>query len=126
LQSIGQVADASIQGVHSEIEEADETQLLFAISNRGISFIDVARPTVLPSSVPSFASAPAAQPSQGPFIGGTATLLSGQNFEASAQIKFGPQLAAAPAVNPTQIQVAAPASITNDTVNLTAYFPSGG
>jgi hypothetical protein len=125
MRPIGQVPDASIQGVHSEIEEADETQLLFGIANRGVSFIDAAKPVALPSSVPSFASAPAAQPSQGPFTGATATLLSGQNFESSAQIKFGQRLASALAVSPAQIQVAAPPSVVNGAVNVTAYFPSG-
>lgn len=125
MQPIGQVADASIQGVHSEIEEADETHLLFGIANRGISFIDTAKPSALPPSVPSFASAPAAQLSQGPFTGGTATSLTGQNFESSAQIKFGQQLAPAPTVNPTQMQAAAPTSATNGAVNVTAFFPSG-
>jgi DNA-binding beta-propeller fold protein YncE len=125
MQSIGQVPDAFIQGVHSEIEEADETQLLFAISNRGITFIDAAHPTTLPSSVPSFAAAPAVQPSLGPFTGGTSAFLAGQNFEVGAQIKFGPWLASAPAVTSTQIQITAPPSIANGGVNLTAYFPSG-
>jgi IPT/TIG domain len=125
MQPIGQVPDASIQGVHSEIEEADETQLLFAISNRGISFIDAAKPGALPLTVPSFASAPAVQPSQGPVIGGTATSLAGQNFESTAQVKFGQQLAATAAVNAAQIQVTSPPSVTNGAVNVTAYFPSG-
>ncbi len=125
MQPIGQVPDASIQGVHSEIEEVDETHLLFGIANRGVTFIDAAKPVALPSSVPSFASAPAAQPSQGPFTGATATLLAGQNFESSAQIKFGQQLTAAPTVSPTQIQVAAPPSAVNGAVNVTVYFPSG-
>jgi len=125
IQPVGQVPDAGIQGVHSEIEEADETQLLFAISNRGISFVDATNPGALPSAVPSFASAPAAQPSLGPFTGGTSVFLAGQNFESSAQLRFGPWLAPAPAVSSTQIQVAAPASVTNGGVNLTAYFPSG-
>jgi DNA-binding beta-propeller fold protein YncE len=125
LQPLGQVPDPSIQGVHSEIEEADETQVLFAIANRGVSFIDAAHPGALPSSAPSFASAPAAQPSQGPFTGGTATFLPGQNFESSAQIKFGWQLATAATVTPAQIQVTAPPSVTNGPVNITAFFPSG-
>jgi IPT/TIG domain len=125
LQAIGQVADASIQGLHSEIEEADETQLLFGISNRGASFIDATKPSALPSSVPSFAPAPVAKPSQGPFTGGTATFLAGQSFEASAQIKFGQQLATAPTVGPSQIQAASPPSVTNGGANVTAYFPSG-
>jgi hypothetical protein len=125
MQPIGHVADASIQGVHSEIEEADETQLLFGIANRGISFIDSAKPSALPPAIPSFASAPAAQPSQGPFTGGTATFLAGQNFESSAQIKFGQQLAPAPTVSPTQMQAAAPPSVTNGAVTVAAFFPSG-
>ena len=125
MQSIGQVPDASIQGVHSEIEDTDETQLLFAISNRGVTFIDAGHPSALPSSVPSFASAPAAQPSQGPFTGGTPASLAGQNFESTAEIKFGPWLAPAPTVSSTQIQLTSPPSATNGAVNLTAYFPSG-
>ena len=125
LQFIGQAADASIQGVHSQLEEADETQRLFAISNRGVSFIDAVKPSALPSLVPSFASAPLAQPSQGPFTGGTATFVGGQNFESSVQIKFGQQLTTAPTVSPTQIQATSPPSVTNGPVNITAYFPSG-
>jgi DNA-binding beta-propeller fold protein YncE len=125
LEPIGQVPDASIQGVHSEIEEADETQLLFGISNRGVTFIDAAKPGTLPSLIPSFAQAPIAQPSQGPIIGGTATSLSGQNFEQGAQITFGAQLASVPTVSTAQIQVLAPPSVTNGAVNLTAFFSSG-
>jgi IPT/TIG domain len=125
LQSIGQVADASIQGVRSEIEGADETHLLFGISNRGTSFIDTAKPATLPASSPSFSSPPVAQLSQGPITGGTATFLSGQNLEASAQIKFGQQLAAASSISSTQIQAASPPSVTNGPANVTACFPSG-
>jgi hypothetical protein len=125
MQAVGQVPDAAIQGVHSEIEEADETQLLFAISNRGVTFIDAAKPSALPLSVPSFAFAPVAQPSQGPITGGTATTLTGLNFEASAKIKFGQQLATTATVSAARIQVTAPSSVTNGGVNITAYFPSG-
>jgi IPT/TIG domain len=126
MRPTGQVPDTSIQGVHSEIEEADEAQLLFAISNRGISFIDATKPvSALPLSVPSFTPPPAVQPSQGPITGGTATFLAGQNFESSAQVKFGQQLATIAAVSAAQIQATAPPSVTNGSVNLTAYFPSG-
>ena len=125
MQPLGQVPDASIQGMHSEIEEADETQLLFGISNRGVGFIDAAKPAALPSSAPSFAPAPAAEPSQGPIAGGTPVFLIGQNFESTAQITFGQQLAPAPSVSPTQIQVTAPPSVVNGAVNVVAYFPSG-
>src|SRR5260370_23450386 len=92
---------------------------------RVVSFIDPASPSPPPPLVPSFASAPAAQPSQGSFTGGTATFLIGQNFESSAQIKFGWQLGAAATVSPTQIQVTAPPSVINGPVNVTAFFPSG-
>jgi len=125
MQPIGQVPDASIQSVHSEIEEADETKLLFAISNRGVSFIDAAKPSALPPLVPSFAFAPVAEPSQGPITGGTATSLAGQNFESTAQIKFGQQPATTASVSAAQIRVTAPPSVTNGAVALTAYFPSG-
>src|SRR3984893_11012317 len=125
MRPIAQVPDASIQGVHSEIEEADETQLLFGISNRGITFIDAAKPTALPSLVPSFASAPAAQPSQGPYTGGTATILAGQNFESTVQLKFGQQLATPATIGLAQIQATAPPSVINGAVNVTAYFLSG-
>jgi hypothetical protein len=125
MQPIGQVPDAPIQAVHSEIEEADETKLLFAISNRGITFIDAAKSSALPLLVPSFAFAPVAQPSQGPITGGTATSLVGQNFESTAQVKFGQQLAPTATVSAAQIQVTAPPSVTNGAVTVTAYFPSG-
>jgi len=125
LQPLGQVPDVFIQGVHSEIEEADETQLLFAISNRGVTFIDAAKPGALPALVPSFAPAPTAEPSQGPIIGGTAIFLSGQNFEPNPQIKFGQELAAPPTATPSQIQASATPSVVAGAVNITAYFPSG-
>ena len=38
-QLIGRVPDAAIQGISSEIEESDETQLLFGLANRGVSFV---------------------------------------------------------------------------------------
>ena len=126
LQLIGQVADASVQGVHSEIEEADETQLVFGIANRGVSFIDAAKPVALSAAGPSFASAPAVQPSQGTITGGTSAFLSGQGFESSVQLKFGTQLAnSATVMSPTQVQTTSPPSVINGAVNLTAYFPSG-
>ncbi len=52
LQTIGQVPDTAIQGVQSEIEDVDETQLLFAIANRGVSFIDAANSSTLPQLPP--------------------------------------------------------------------------
>src|SRR5260370_19495751 len=126
LQSLGLVPDPSIQAVRSEIEEADESQLLFAIANRGVSFLDASKPRALPPTFPSFASAPVAQPSQGPVTGATATVLSGQNFESAAQVKFAAQLACAASVTGSSlIQASSPPSIVNGAVNLSAYFPSG-
>ena len=126
LQPIGQLPDPAIEAVHSELEDADETQLLFAIANRGVSFVDAAKPLTLPATVPTFASVPVAQPSQGPALGGTATIITGQNFESAAQLRFGSQLATSPAVlGPTQIQATSPPSLSSTPVSLTAFFPSG-
>lgn len=126
LHLIGQVPDLWIQGGRSEIEEADETKLLFGMANRGVSFIDAATPGTLPASVPAFAAAPSAQPSEGPNAGGTASILGGQNFQATAQVRFG--LQAAPSVSvvgATQITTTSPPSVANGAVNVSAYFPSG-
>ena len=126
LHSFGQVPDTAIQRVHTEIEEADDTHLLFALANRGISFVDAAKPLALPSSTPVFAAAPIAQPSEGPFTGGTTISLSGQNFESTVELKFGQQIATNVTVSSaTQIQSSSPASAAVGPVNLTAYFPSG-
>jgi hypothetical protein len=126
LHVIGQVPDVSIQGGRSEIEEGDEMQLLFGIANRGVSFIDASKPGTLPTVAPVFAAAPSAQPSEGTFVGGTAAVLGGQNFEATAQVRFGTQNATTASVTGTlQIQTASPPSVVNGAVNLTAYFPSG-
>ncbi len=88
LHVIGQVPDITIQGGRSEIEEGDETRLLFGVANRGVSFIDAGTPGTLPATAPVFAVAPSAQPSDGVFVGGTATVLTGQNFEVRAKVKF--------------------------------------
>ena len=126
LQPIGQVPDASIQGVQSEIEDSDETSLLFGLSNRGVSFVDGANPRTLPVAVPSFAAAPAAQPSEGPAVGGTSVSLGGQGFESTAQVAFGSQLAEKASIeSATQMQATSPPNITSGAVNLAAYFPSG-
>jgi hypothetical protein len=126
LHLIGQVPDASIQGGRSEIEEGDETQLLFGVANRGVSFIDASKPGTLPAVAPVFAATPSVQPSEGTIVGGTAAVLGGQNFEATAQVRFGTQNATTASVTGTsQIQTASPPSVVNGAVNLTAYFPSG-
>ena len=121
-QLIGRVPDISIQGVASMIEDGDETQLLFALSNRGFSFVDASVPGMISLVSPIVAPAPSMQPSEGPISGGTSTILSGQNFAGPGQVKFGAQLAASPAVTSSQIQVASPPSVVNGVVNLTAYF----
>ncbi len=126
LQSLGQVPDPAIQGVPSEIEEADESRLLFAIGNRGVSFIDASQPGALLPAFPVFVAAPVAQPAQGPFTGATATLLLGQNFASTAQVKFAAQLAGTASVSgSSQIQAASPSSVVSGGVNLTAFFPGG-
>jgi len=126
LHAIGQVPDAAIQGGRSEIEDADETQLLFAIANRGISFIDAATPGALPDSFPSLANVPSTQPSEGPIAGGTPVVLSGENFGATAQVIFGTQQANSVSVtSSTQIQATSPPSVTTGANNINAYFPSG-
>ncbi len=125
-QLVGRVPDAVIQGISSEIEDADETQLLFGISNRGVSFVDAAAPVNLSSPAPAIAAAPSLQPSEGPFAGGTSVALAGQNFTSPAQLKFGAQSAPNVTVSgPAQIQASSPPSVTNGAVNVTSYFQSG-
>src|SRR5438309_441913 len=92
-QLVGRVPDAAVQGISSEIEDADETQLLFGLSNRGVNCVDAAAPANLPSTAPAIAAAPSLQPSEGPLTGGTSVVLAGQNFVSPAQLKFGAQSA---------------------------------
>lgn len=122
-QFIGRVPDIPIQGVASMIEDTDETQLLFALSNRGFDFIDASAPGTISLVAPIVARAPSVQPSEGPIAGGTSAILSGQNFAGPVQVKFGSQLAASSSVaSSTQIQAGSPSSVVNGAVNLTAYF----
>ena len=122
-QLLGRVPDISIQGSSSEIEDADETQLLFGLSNRGVSFVDASTPGTIAPAAPAFASTPVAQPSEGPITGGTSIVLNGQNFAAPVQLKFGSQLAVSASVSgTTQVLANSPASVANGPVNLTAYF----
>jgi DNA-binding beta-propeller fold protein YncE len=126
LHLIGQVPDTFIQGLRSEIEESDETQLLFGVANRGVSFLDASKPGTLPGVAPAFAAVPSAQPSEGTIVGGTSAVLAGQNLEATAQVRFGTQNATtANVTGSSQIQTVSPPSVVNGAVNLTAYFPSG-
>ncbi len=125
-QLIGRVPDAAIQGVSSEIEDADETQLLFGVSNRGVSFVDASAPANLSQTAPAIAAAPSVQPSEGALAGGTSIVLAGQNFTAPAQLNFGTQAATNVTLSgPTQIQASSPPIVTTGAVNLTAYFQNG-
>jgi hypothetical protein len=117
LQPIGQVADAAIQGIATEIEDADDTQLLFGIANRGVNFIDASKPLPLPSVAPVLAVAPTAQPSEGPSVGGSSSSIAGQNFEPSAQLKFGAHLATSVGIaGTTQIQTVSPPNVLSGSV----------
>jgi hypothetical protein len=123
-QVVGTVPDAAIQGVSSEIEDVDETQLVFGLSNRGVSFVDAAGTlTSLSGPAPTLAAAPSIQPSEGPIAGGTTVTIAGQNFGASPQIKLGAQLATnVTASGTTQIQADSPPSVVNGPVNISAFF----
>jgi hypothetical protein len=126
LHFIGQLPDTRIGGRRSEIEEADETGLLFGITNRGVSFLDAAKPGTLPTATPVLPVVPALTPAEGPAAGGTPTTITGQNFESSVQVTFGSQLVQNAAVSGgTQIQAASPPNAAKGPVNVTAYFPSG-
>ncbi len=125
-QLLGRVPGGAIQGISPEIEEADETQVLFGISNRGVSFVDASAPLNMSLTAPAVAPAPSVQPSEGPLAGGTAVVLAGQNFTPLAQLNFGTQSAAnVSASGPAQIQASSPPSVTNGAVNLTSFFQNG-
>jgi len=126
LHLIGQRPDARAGGRHSEIEEADQTGLLFGIVNRGVSFVDAVNPATLPATAPAFAGPQAASPAEGALAGGTAVSLAGQNFESSVQLKFAAQDAPSATVSGAAlIQTVAPPGTASGPANITAYFPSG-
>jgi IPT/TIG domain-containing protein len=125
-QPVARASDAMIQGVSSEIEDADESGLLFGLSNRGVSFVDVATPAALSSPAPILSAVPSLQPAEGPSSGGTPISLTGQNFSSSVQLRLGTQLASDVLIaGPTQIQANSPASVSNGAVNATAFFDNG-
>jgi IPT/TIG domain len=125
-QLAGRVPDGAIQGVSSEIEDADETQLVFGLSNRGVSFVDAAAPANLSSTAPAITAAPGLQPSEGPLSGGTSVALAGRNFTSVTQLHFGAQSASNVTVSgPTQIQANSPPTVTSGAVNVTSYFHNG-
>jgi IPT/TIG domain len=120
LLPLGQVPGVAIQGVAAQIEDVDETQMLFGVSNRGVSAIDAANPITLSGPAATFAAAPASMPSEGPGTGGTTLILTGQNFSADSVVKMGAQLATnVNGVSPTAIQATSPASVSNGPANIT-------
>jgi hypothetical protein len=126
LNPLGQLPDLLLAGKRTEIEDVDSTYLLYGIANRGVAFLDAASPASLPATSPVFAAPPAAQPSEGPNVGGTATILTGQSFEATAQVLFGSQPAGnASVISATQITATSPPNAASGPSNITAYFPSG-
>jgi hypothetical protein len=127
LHEIGAVADPAIQGTTSEIEDADETAMVFGLNNRGASFLDASQPQNLSGSAPAVVSVPAVLPGAGQNSGGTSVTITGQNFAASPQVMFGRQPAASvPSSDATQIQATSPASAQTGATNVTAYFLNGG
>jgi len=126
LHLIGQRPDTRAGGRHSEIEEADETGLLFGIVNRGVSFVDGVNPATLPATAPTFSGPQAASPADGALAGGAAVSLAGQNFESSVQLKFAAQDAPSASVSSAALlQTIAPPGAAAGPANITAYFPSG-
>ena len=126
LALVGQIPDAAIQGVSSQLEDADATQLIFALSNRGVAFLDAANPATLFAPAPTFAAAPASSVSEGPAAGGTGIALSGEKFTALSQLHIGSQIVPnASASSATQLQATSPPSATPGAANISAYFSSG-
>jgi hypothetical protein len=125
LHLTGTAADLAIQGITSEVEEVDETGFVFALSNRGVSFLDASKPGTLAGSVPVFASAPAVTPAGGSNAGGANAVLSGQNFGSNPIVEFGGQVATITTSSATQIQVTSPPSTSSGAVNVAAYFSNG-
>ena len=126
LQKLGQASDLAVQGIPTAIEEMDDSQLAWGRGNRGIGVIDVSLPTALPLPAPVFAGAPAVLPAEGPNAGGTSLTISGSNFPAGAQIRFGAQNPVTATLSgSSQMQVSSPPSASSGPVNLTAYFSNG-
>ena len=127
LQPLGQVPDIPIHGMPTQIRENCGTLLLCGLANRGISFLDASQPIALPQAAPAFGSVPAAQPSEGPSTGGTSVTLTGTNFSANAQIRFGnASPGAATLVSNSQLQASAPPNTSTGPTNLFAYFSTVG
>jgi hypothetical protein len=126
LAAIGQIPDAAIAGISSQVEDADATQLIFALSNRGLAFLDAAKPGSLPAVAPMFAAAPAALPSEGPAAGGTTLQLSGENFSAVSLLRIAAQnVGNATLSNSGGLQATSPPNATPGAGNILAYFANG-
>ncbi len=126
LTLLGQVPDVALQVVGSQIEDVDSTQLLFALGNRGISFVDAANPLSLQGAAPAFAAAPASAPSEGPMAGGTALSLDGANLTAIAQVRVGGQNATGVVLTgASQLQATSPGAVSPGAANVFAYFSNG-
>ena len=126
LHLLGQVQDLNIQEILTEIEDRDETGLVFGLGNRGIAIVDAANPGPVAGVFPALAPVPAVAPNGGVNSGGTVVTLSGQNFAASPEVRFGDQPAGnVGASSASQIQATTPASGISGAVNVSAYFPDG-
>jgi len=122
----GQVQDLDIQGAFTEIEDCDETGLVFGPGNRGVAMVDASQPAPLGGIMPALVDAPAVAPSGGPNNGGTTVTLSGQNFAANPNVRFGGQIASSLGISSaSQIQATSPASSNSGAVNVSAYFSNG-
>jgi hypothetical protein len=126
MQSTGQIPDIPIQGFPTNIEELGTSSNLVGLNNRGVAFLDVSKPGLLPLPAPVLASVPVAQPAEGGAIGGTTVSLAGTNFGASPEVRFGNGSPInANSSSASQIQVSAPANALPGPVNLMAYFSDG-
>jgi hypothetical protein len=127
LQVLGQIPDVAVQGVPSLVEDADASNLLCALSNRGVAFLDAAAPaTSLTAVAPVFGPVPLASPAEGPNAGGTTVALTGTNFPSSAQVQFGRQNPVnAAELSTTLLQATTPANASSGAADVTAYFPNG-
>lgn len=126
MQILGQIPDISIQGVPTQIEELGAASTLVGLNNRGLAFLDASQRLSLPHTAPLFSAVPAAQPAEGPAVGGTALSLTGANFFSNPQVRFGtgsPVNATASSLS--LLQVSSPPNATGGPVNFTAYFANG-
>jgi hypothetical protein len=125
LHLLSTAPDIPMQGISTEVEESDETNMVFGLGNRGVSILDTTQPVTSTGPGPVFANAPAVTPGGGVNTGGTAITLSGQNFGANPVVRVGTQNAAVASNSSTQVQATSPASTASGAVNITAHFSNG-